>query len=156
MKFVREKLLAECKKLVTVQDSPEAIARGVGIGIFFGFMPLFGLKTLLSLLLAFPLRANKIATVIAVTLHDIALPFMPVVFRIEYYIGYWLLSHPHRLPPSLSALNLDAHSLLSCTTFLHVGGPLLLGACVFSLPFALLAFFLTRGVLSRRRSGSQL
>jgi uncharacterized protein (DUF2062 family) len=34
-------------KLLAIRDTPEAIAGGVAIGIFFGFTPLFGLKTAL-------------------------------------------------------------------------------------------------------------
>jgi len=36
-------------KLLAIRDTPEAIAGGVAIGIFFGFTPLFGLKTLLAI-----------------------------------------------------------------------------------------------------------
>ena len=35
-------------KLLAIRDTPNAIAGGVAIGIFFGFTPLVGLKTLLS------------------------------------------------------------------------------------------------------------
>ena len=37
-------------KLLAIRDTPEAIAGGVAIGIFFGFTPLFGLKTALTIL----------------------------------------------------------------------------------------------------------
>src|SRR5881409_2973801 len=79
-------------KLLAIRDTPNAIAGGVAIGIFFGFTPLVGLKTLLSIFVAWLTRCNILAAAIAVTLHDVALPFMPVLFRWEYNIGYWLLS----------------------------------------------------------------
>ena len=36
-------------RLVTIEDTPHSIALGVAIGIFFGFTPLWSLKTLLSI-----------------------------------------------------------------------------------------------------------
>src|ERR1044071_4974434 len=92
-------------KLLAIRDTPNAIAGGVAIGIFFGFTPLLGLKTLLSIFFAWLTRSNIIAAVIAVTLHDVALPFMPVLFRWEYNIGYWLLSDPHQWPERLRDLH---------------------------------------------------
>src|SRR2546428_11283060 len=85
----------------TLFRSPEAIAGGVAIGIFFGFTPLFGLKTLLAILFAWLTRSNILAAVLASTLHDIVLPLMPVVYRFEYGVGYFLLSHPHHWPPPM-------------------------------------------------------
>src|SRR5215467_5763703 len=87
-------------KLLAIRDAPVAVAGGVAIGIFFGFTPLFGLRMLLSLFFAWLLRCNLLAAVIATTLHDVVLPFMPVVFRWEYDIGFWLLSKPHHWPAS--------------------------------------------------------
>ena len=45
------------------------------------------------------LRCNPIAAVIAVSLHDVALPLWPVVLRMQYDIGFWVLSNPHHFPP---------------------------------------------------------
>ena len=43
-------------KLLAIRDTPEAIAGGVTIGVFFGFMPLFGMKTALALFFAWLTR----------------------------------------------------------------------------------------------------
>jgi uncharacterized protein len=75
-------------KLVTLRDTPHAIAGGVAIGVFIGFTPLFGVKTLLSLGVAYLLRCNPIAAVIAVSLHDVAMPLLPVLLRMEYDISF--------------------------------------------------------------------
>src|SRR6516162_10004525 len=97
-------------KLLAIRDTPQAIAGGVAIGIFFGFTPLFGLKTLCAIAFAWLTRCNIIASVIAVALHDVLLPFMPVVYRWEYDLGFWLLSHPHAWPPPLHRARLEGHS----------------------------------------------
>src|SRR2546421_5897230 len=90
---VRRWLHEHSLKLLAIRDTPEAIAGGVAIGIFFGFMPLFGLKTLLAILCAWLTRSNILAAVLAGTLHDVILPFMPVIYWWEYKMGYWLIYH---------------------------------------------------------------
>ena len=104
-------------KLVTLRDTPHAIAGGVAIGVFVGFTPLFGIKTLLSLGGAYLLRCNPIAAVIAVSLHDIVTPLWPVLLRVEYDLGYWLLSHPHHFPPKMEMHHIHVSEMLKWTTF---------------------------------------
>jgi uncharacterized protein (DUF2062 family) len=136
-------------KLLAIRDTPNAIAGGVAIGIFFGFTPLFGFKTLLSLFFAWLTGCNLIAAVIAVTLHDVILPFMPMIYRWEYDIGYWLLSQPHAWPVSLRQIRLDLHTWRSWTTFFKIGKPLLIGSAVCGSPIAVLVFVLTREFVTR-------
>ena len=143
-------------KLLAIRDTPEAIASGVAIGVFIGFTPLFGLKTVLTIFLAWLTRSNIIAAVIASAAHDIILPVMPVVFRWEYNIGFWLLSHPHHLPPSLRKLRMEGHSWRSWTTFFTVGKPLLVGSVVCSAPFAVLSYVLTHRLVSRHHRKHQI
>lgn len=68
-------------KLLAIRDTPEAIAGGVAIGIFFGFTPLFGLKTLSAIFFAWLTGSNILAAVISGALHDVILPFMPIIYR---------------------------------------------------------------------------
>lgn len=138
------------RKVFHIKDSPESIARGLALGILFGFTPLFGFKTLLSLLLAFGLRGNKIAAVIGASLHDLALPLLPILLRVEYDIGFWLLSQPHQLPTALHHLHLRPHEWLTWTTFFTVGAPMLLGSLVIGLPVSGLVYFATRRALGGR------
>ena len=136
-------------RLLAIRDTPNAIAGGLAIGIFFGFTPLVGMKTLLSIFFAWLTRSNIIAAVIAVTLHDVALPFMPVLFRWEYDIGYWILSDPHQWPPRLRELRWHAREWRSWTTFFSIGQPLLLGSVIVSTPVALLSFWVARRIVIR-------
>src|SRR5436305_7338452 len=94
-------------KLLAIRDTPVAIAGGVAIGIFFGFTPLFGLKTLSAMFFAWLTRSNILAAVIAGTLHDVILPFMPVIYLVEYKMGFWLLNQ--EWPPAVK-LNLGPHA----------------------------------------------
>src|SRR2546429_1977557 len=149
---VRKWLKEHSLKLLAIRDTPNAIAGGVAIGIFFGFTPLVGLKTLLSILFAWLTRCNIVAAAIAVTLHDVALPFMPVLFRWEYQIGYWLLSDPHQWPQRLRDLHWQGREWRGWTTFFSIGRPLLPRSGVLSAPGASPAFLGTPDTFFRRHT----
>jgi uncharacterized protein (DUF2062 family) len=144
-------------KLLAIRDTPEAIAGGVAIGLFFGFTPLFGLKTMAAMLFAWLTRSNILAAVIAVTLHDLVLPLMPFIFRWEYCLGYWLLSNPHHWPERLARAHWVAHPWglhwgnwrAYGKRFSVIGKPLLLGSAVLGLPLAVVSFYVTKLIVAR-------
>lgn len=149
---IRRWLHEHSLKLLAIRDTPDAIAGGVAIGIFFGFTPLFGLKTLSAIFVAWLTRSNILAAVIAGTLHDIILPFMPVIYRWEYDVGYWLLSHPHQWPQSLARIHRDGLAWRNWASYITgVGKPLLVGGIVCAMPFAVVSFFLTRRIVLRHQ-----
>src|SRR5262245_43764469 len=112
-------------KLLAIRDTPNTIAGGVAIGIFFGFTPVFGIKTLLTILVAWLTRSNILAAVLAATLHDVILPLMPIIYRWEYDVGYWLLSNPHHWPPPLIKAHWEGHRWRDWTKIFSLGKPLL-------------------------------
>ena len=128
------------RKLLALRDTPHAIAGGVAIGMFIGFTPLFGIKTLLCLGLAYLLRCNPIAAVIAVSLHDVAIPFWPFLLKVEYDIGAWILGHFQQLPQKIDMHHFRFQDMLKWTTFFHVGLPLLVGSVFVSAPAAFLSY----------------
>ena len=139
--------------LMTLPDTPHSIALGSAIGMFFGFTPLFGLKTLLSLAVAWLLKGNKIAAFIAVTLHDLILPFWPAIFFWEYKMGMWTL---HRRLPLLPGFrHVPLRDYMEWTTFFTVGQPLLVGSLFLALPAAVVVYFGLRAVLIRARAGNE-
>jgi uncharacterized protein (DUF2062 family) len=143
-------------KLLAIRDTPEAIAGGVAIGIFFGFTPLFGLKTLSAMFFAWLTGSNIIAAVLAATAHDVLLPFMPAIYFGEYKVGYWLLSNPHEWPPKLPKMHWHAFAWREWTTFLFgAGKPLLLGSVICGTPVAVLAFVLSKTIVSRHQRRKQ-
>src|SRR3974377_456026 len=79
-------------KLLAIRDTPEAIAGGVAIGIFFGFMPVFVINPVSAIFFAWLTRSNILAAVLAGALHDLFLPLMPMVYRWEYILGYFILN----------------------------------------------------------------
>lgn len=135
-------------KLLAIRDTPEAIAGGIAIGIFFGFTPLFGLKTLSAILFAWLTGSNILAAVIAGTLHDIVLPFMPFIYWWEYGVGYWVLNG---IWPPLGRRGLAPHAWWSWTTFVTVGKPMLLGSAFCGAPVAGLFFLVSRRIVLRHQ-----
>ncbi|MEY2563121.1 MAG: uncharacterized protein QOH88_1314 [Verrucomicrobiota bacterium] len=135
--------------LMTLPDTPHSIALGSAIGMFFGFTPLFGMKTLLSITVAWLCRSNKIAAIITVTLHDLLLPFVPAMFLWQYKMGMWFLYR--RLPQRPGFRHVALRDFMEWTTFLTVGRPLLVGSLFFALPAGLIVYFGLRAVLIRSR-----
>jgi uncharacterized protein (DUF2062 family) len=139
--------------LMTLPDTPHAIALGSAIGMFFGFTPLFTLKTLLAFVITWLCRANKTAAVITVTLHDVLLPLVPAMFFWQYKLGMWALYH--RLPQRAGFRRVALSDFMEWTTFLTVGRPILVGSLFFAVPAALLVYFGLRGVLIRSRARNE-
>src|SRR5260221_14795712 len=144
--WLREKV----GRLLSLKDPPQAIAVGMAVGMFFGLIRLWGLKPLIALDVTRLLRGSIVAAVIAVTLHDVVLPVMPLLLRWEYDVGYWLLSHPHALPPRLHMSHQNPAIWFHWSTFFTVGQPLLFGSLVLAVPRGLLACFCTRGPSKKR------
>ena len=144
-------------KLLAIRDTPEAIAGGIAIGIFFGFTPLFGLKTLSAILVAWLTGSNILAAVLAGSLHDVIFWLMPAIYFWEYEVGFWLLSHPHHLPPPwLWRENFSLHAWLTWSNFLVVGKPMLLGSLVCGGPFSVLTFFVAKRLVGRHQKKKRL
>lgn len=136
-------------RLVRLHDTPHSIAGGAAIGIFFGFTPFFGLKTLLGIATAWGFRCSRVAAAIGVTLHDIALPLMPVLLRVEYGIGRWILSRPHRWPEKFHIEHLKVHQWLHAKVLAEIIWPTFIGSVVVGLPVAALSFWLVLRIVKR-------
>ena len=139
--------------LMTLPDTPHNIALGAAIGMFFGFSPLIGLKTILAFLITWAFKANKTAAVITVQLHDILLPLVPAMFFWQYRLGMWALYH--RVPQRAGFRRVALSDFMEWTTFLTVGRPILVGSLFFALPAALLVYFGFRAVLIRSRARNE-
>ncbi len=143
-------------KLLAIRDTPEAIAGGVGIGVFFGFVPVIGLKTVLAITLSWLTRCNILAAVLAATAHEILFPVMPLIYLWQYKIGYWMLSNPHQWPHALHRVSWAPHEWWRWKTFVTIGKPLLLGSVFCSAPLAFLSFFVTKALILRHRRKKEL
>ncbi|MGA3170820.1 MAG: DUF2062 domain-containing protein [Chthoniobacteraceae bacterium] len=150
-KFVSAQYNKFKRNLTQIRDTPNAIAGGVAIGIFFGFTPLWGLKTLLAILAAWLFRFSKISAVLAVALHDILLPLIPIILRWQYQVGYYIISYPHHLPPKFTPKHLryDIHSLISLKSLRLIIWPTLIGSIILGIPVAVAMYFVTLEIVAR-------
>jgi uncharacterized protein len=149
---LRRWMRAHHMTLMTLPDTPHSIALGAAIGMFFGFTPLFTMKTLLAFLITWLCRANKTAAVITVTLHDVLLPLVPALFFWQYKLGMWALYG--RVPQRPGFRRVALWDFMEWTTFLTVGRPILVGSLFFAVPAGLLVYFGLRAVLIRARAKS--
>lgn len=148
---MRRRFKEHSAKLFVIKDTPQSIALGAAIGIFLGFTPLFGLKTLRAFLLAALFRVNKIAAVVTVSLHDVLFLLWPVVYRVEFGLGYWLLHELHQWPPRLDLHRVDYRVWFHWKHFAAVGGPTLLGSVILGVPASVVVYSLLKRMLVRRQ-----
>ena len=147
-------LVAHHMTLMAIADTPHSIAFGSAIGIFFGFTPLYPLKTLLSIVVAWIFRCNKIAAAIAVTLHDVLIWVMPAIYLAEYQFGCWILHRP--VAQRVHFRQFRLHDYVHWHVFSRViwptFWPAFIGSLFLSIPSAIVVYFLMRLLISRARS----
>jgi uncharacterized protein (DUF2062 family) len=136
-------------KVLAIRDTPKAIAGGVAIGLFFSLTPLFGFKTLLTVLFAWVTRSNLVAALLASAAHNVLWPLIPLLYGAEYDIGYWFLHSPHRFPPPFFKTEWDRKKWLDWNFIYTVGKYALIGSFVFATPAALLVYVATKKLVAR-------
>src|SRR5215467_9108746 len=147
-------LVAHHMTLMTIADTPHSIAFGSAIGVFFGFTPLYPLKTLLSIVVAWIFRCNKIAAAIAVTLHDVVIWAMPALYVAEYHFGCWILGRAAAQRVHFRQFRL--HDYVHWHVFSRVVWPTFwpafFGSLFIAVPSAVLIYFVMRLLISRGRA----
>jgi uncharacterized protein len=146
--FFARRYLQFKHRLNQIRDTPHAVAGGVAIGVFFGFTPFLGLKTLLAVLIAWLFRWSKLSAALAVTFHDIILPLMPLILRWQYQIGYYIITHPHQLPPKFSPKHFHFETYFTAKS-LHFLWPTFVGSLFFGAPIGLAMYFIVLEILKR-------
>ncbi len=83
-------------RLRRLPDEPHRIARGVAVGVFVCFTPLFGLHFLLAAALAFVIQGNVVAALLATFIGN-PLTF-PIIAAFCLELGGWILGMPIQVP----------------------------------------------------------
>jgi uncharacterized protein (DUF2062 family) len=138
-RHIRE-YIRKLHELLDAKDAPHSVAGGTAIGVFFGFIPIFGLKTVSAMGVSLLTRCSVVASVIGVSLHDILIPVWPLILRFQFQIGFWLLSHPHHFAPPLKKDDFRISEIFQWDNFVDIGLPLLVGGVVFAVPFTLISY----------------
>lgn len=141
-KKIKRYFLSRYRSLRKSKDSPHSLAGGISIGVFLGISPLFGIKTVGALLLAWIFRCSKVSALVAVSVYDLLLPLWPLILRWEYMVGHWILSSPHRFPGSIDIHELEMANLMQWET-VSLLWPILVGSIVFATPMACGFYYVT-------------
>ncbi len=135
-------------RIIHSDISPHSISLGFAVGMFFGFSPLMGIKTISTVAVAWLLRGNRAAAVGALCLHDIAFPLLPAIIYAEYKIGYFLIGtggHDmvmHVLEMHNKGLSVQFYKLLD-----EKGLPYLSSSLVMSIAGAVISYFICRFIV---------
>jgi hypothetical protein len=84
------------RNFLKVRDTPEALARGLAVGFFFGVSFFWGLQILLAVLASYMVRGNKVVAA-AMTAVSNPLTSLPI-YSLCYLVGHLLMggndTHP--------------------------------------------------------------
>jgi uncharacterized protein len=152
---VRHSVLAWLGKLLAIRDTPEAMARGLAVGFFFGVSFLWGLQIVLAVLVAHLLRGNK---VLAAALTAVSNPLTSLpLYGLCYWLGQLVIGG-HAAFPDLSQLT-TVSSLLALGPRFFLA--MLVGSALLGLVGGLILYFSAnrlfvalRGWHARRALGS--
>jgi uncharacterized protein len=145
--------LGQWHKVLAQPGSERSLARGFAVGLFWGFSPFWGLKTLLGLATAWIFRGNFVACLVGLTLHDIYLPLLPLVLEAQYLLGCLCLQRqPIGFEAVIKLVQSGPQAWLSWSTFTNLGQPLLLGAFAMGLLGAIVGYFCMLGLVHKLRS----
>ena len=84
------------RRLVQVRDTPEALARGLAVGFFFGVSLFWGLQLMLAVLASHLVRGNKVVAAIMTAVSN-PLTSLPL-YSLCYLVGHLVLGGEDPLP----------------------------------------------------------
>jgi len=130
-----------CYRLSRLRGTPDAIARGLAAGVFAGCFPLFGLQTLIGVLLAIAFRGNKFAAAAGTWISN-PLTYVPI-FAFNFKVGRLLLGLDPVLIESVDWQALDVMTLGAQILWALFLGSFVVGAiasiCSYCLCFRLIS-----------------
>ncbi|MBN1655709.1 MAG: DUF2062 domain-containing protein [Deltaproteobacteria bacterium] len=133
------------KNLLKVRDTPEALARGLAVGFFFGVSFFWGFQIVLAVLVSFLIRGNKVVAA-AMTAVSNPLTSLPI-YSFCYFVGHLLIGGRDRIP--------DFSVVHSVEGFLKIGPhffiTMLVGTTVVGLVGALLIYASSERLLQALR-----
>jgi uncharacterized protein (DUF2062 family) len=91
--------------VVNIRDTPEANARGLAIGFFFGVSLLWGLQMVLAVFVSHLLRGNKVLAA-AMTIVSNPLTNLPL-YGVCYFVGHLVVGGPDQFPGLERLASLD-------------------------------------------------
>jgi uncharacterized protein len=149
----RYRLYQVAHYLVSLNNSPQEIARGMAVGMVVGFSPLYGFQMIIAATLATLLKGSRAVAIIPVWITN-PLTALPI-YSFTYGIGRWMIGGPgvHQVYDGLSQVmrRMDHHDLWELIArfgeLLKLGGevlwPMTVGGLVVGLLCAAVSYPLT-------------
>lgn len=132
-------------RLMRMEGSAEALARGLAVGVFAGLFPLFGLQTIVGIALAVLVRGNKIMAAAGTWISN-PITNLPIFF-FNFKVGKWIFDANH--------LSIDFAALHNWETLSAIGIELIVvwlaGCFVVGCISALISYFLGLRLVRRWR-----
>ncbi len=134
------------RRLLLLQEPPSRTALAFGLGVFISFSPLWGLHTVLGLLVAFLFRLNRLAVLVGVWVNN---PWtVAATASAGTALGFWILGTEVHLP-SLTEFSIFSSEFWRqmLSDFEQLLWPFLLGNFVLSIVAGVIAYFALRWIL---------
>ena len=151
--YVKSRYLRLCAKIVMERHSPEYIARGWAIGMFYGCAIPFGFQLILSIPTAFLLKGSKIGSAVGTLITNHFTIF--IIYPVQCWVGNHLLGGSLSYSEVSSALS-EVVSEQSFSSLLRVGGDLVaaffLGGAIFAAVMTPLTYWAVKSFVLRRRA----
>ena len=151
--YVKSRYLRLCAKIVMEKHSPEYIARGWAIGMFYGCAIPFGFQLILSIPTAFLLKGSKIGSAVGTLITNHFTIF--IIYPVQCWVGNHLLGGGLSYAEVRSALS-EVVREQSFGSLLRVGGDLVaaffLGGAIFAAVMTPLTYWAVKSFVLRRRA----
>jgi uncharacterized protein len=133
------------RKLLQVRNTPEAQARGLAVGFFFGVSFFWGLQILLAIFVSHLLRGNK---VLAAAMTAISNPFTSLpLYSLCYVIGHLIIGGSDAYPDFARVHSLEGFLALGPHFFLTM----FIGTTLIGLAGAIILYFSSQRLLDAFR-----
>lgn len=127
--------------------NPESLARGVGLGLFIGFLPAIGFQVIIAFLTAGFFNANRIVTMLGTLVTN---PFTAIpVSAFSIWLGDWVL--PGTKLSEISLKSLDFSTVLHSSS--QLGLAYVVGCLMLSCVSSSLGYGIARLYLAKARRG---
>lgn len=158
MRKIREKFRELHNKIVGEQATPEYIARGWAIGMFWGCICPFGFQLLFSIPTSFLLKGSKIGATLGTLITNHFTIFL--IYPLQCYVGCLLMGKKISYAAIKTAMS-DVITAQSYDALMKTGADLVMGFVVGGTLFAAimtpLTYFAVKGmVVSYRRKRGQI
>ena len=150
--FYRRHLIRLYAKIVREKASPEYIARGWAIGMFYGCLIPFGFQLILSIPTAFLLRASKVGATVGTLITNHFTIF--IIYPVQCYVGALLMGRGRGLD-EISRIMEDVIRRQSYEALWGIGLDLVIaffiGGALLTAVMTPLTYFFVKGLVIRYR-----